>query len=629
MLIIKKIFTLSTIILLHSLFVISFNALTAEINLSTQEQYINQVEFLFRKNAEKLNYNEVVELSNEIILQREKYPSEILAKTYLLLANVASNKGELETAYQFTQDGLDIATGHEKIKLCLQIKLASIFSAKKKYVQLLSTAQQAIDMPQDKGNIKYFLFALSYRSVAFAMLKQHKDALTDLQEIEYIIRQNPSFAEHIALLAILANAHYHLGDYQTALTMHLKILKLRFSLNKLESVDQTYYHLANAYYHLNRFNDAYNAYWEAKKYAEKKAAQIYVAYASHGLGRTLIKQKQYREAKVEILAAKTLFYQYNLARPYLETIISLALLGNLTEQKHTARKLLLDAEQLSINIELTDDYIILYQLLSDIYKDKKDINKAYFWQKKYSKALLKTKKPTISNRQLSNKHTENTNKSANTSASNQTRQLAIKLSEQSELAASFSTKYKQQQTLIFILSVIALLLLCFVIFLWLKHRATKLKKTHEALEKPSDVIAAPRQTKQLYQKSFNMARKYSYPLTLSYISISNWQELTFQFNKKIVAEVSREIASVINKHINEFENAGLINEGEYLLIFPHQHKNEIEMIIEKLVSALKLRFFANLGEFSVIIAYSIESPNFQDIDPYIFLSQLSDSIKIA
>jgi len=607
----------------------SFNALAAEIRPSTKEQYISQVELLFRKNSEKLNYNEVVELSNEIILQREKYPNEILAKTYFLLANVASNKGELETAYQFTQDGLAITTGHEQVKLCLQIKLASILSAKKQYVQLLTTAQQAIDMPHDKENIKYFLFALSYRSVAFAMLNQHEDALTDLQQVEYIIKQNPAFAEHIALLAILANAHYHLGDYQTALTMHLKILKLRFSLNKLDNVDQTYYHLANAYYRLNQLNDAYNAYWEAKKHAQIKAAQIYVAYASQGLGLTLIQQKQYKEAKVEILEAKALFYQYNLARPYLETIISLALLGNLTEQKHTARNLLLEAEQLSINIELTDDYIILYQLLSDIYKDKKDINKAYFWQQKYSKALLKTKKQTISNRQISVKYRVNTNKSANISASNQTRQLAVKLAEQSELAASFSTKYHQQQTLIFILSVIVLLSLGFVIFLWLKHRATKLKKAHEALEKPSYVIAAPIQTKQLYQKSFNMARKYSYPLTLSYISISNWQELTFQFNKKIVAEVSREIASVINKHINEFENAGLINEGEYLLIFPHQHKDEIEMLIEKLVSALKLRFFANLGEFSVIIAYSIESPNFQDIDPYIFLSQLSDSIKIA
>ena len=126
-----------------------------------------------------------------------------------------------------------------------------------------------------------------------------------------------------------------------------------------------------------------------------------------------------------------------------------------------------------------------------------------------------------------------------------------------------------------------------------------------------------------------MARKYNYPLTLGYISITNWQELTFQFNKKTVSEVNRGIARLINEQLNEFESAGLINNGEYLLLFPHQNKENVTKTVENLVSALKLRFFANLGEFSVIIAYSIESPDFQDIDPYIFLSRLSSSIKIA
>ena len=628
MLTIKDFFDFSTAILICFLLSISFNVLSAEPKPATYEQLINQVELLFKADPEKLNHSEIVELSNRIILQREKYPNEILAKTYLLLANVASNKGELETAYQFTQDGLAITTQYENTnaKLCLQIKLASIFSAKKQYEQLLLTAQQAINIPQDKENTKYFLLALSYRSVAFAMLNQHEDALTDLQKVEYIIKQNPSFAEHIALLAILASAHYHLGDYQTALTMQLKILKLRFSLNKLENVGQTYFHLAEAYYRLNRFNDAYNAYWEAKVYANKKEAPIYEAYASQGLGITLVKQKQYIEAESEILKAKALFYQYNLARPHLETIISLALLSDLTEQKQKAKNLLLEAEELTLNIELTDDFIILYQLLSNIYIDNENMNKAYFWQKKYSDALSKTKTPTISLPQLSTKYT---NKINNNSASSKTRQLAVNLAEQSELATSFSAKYQQQQTRILILSGIVLLLLCSVIFIGLKHRATNLKRTYEAIEKPSYILASPIQTKQLYQNNFNMARKYSYPLTLGYISISNWKELTFQFNKKTVAEVSHEIASLINEHINEFESAGIINEGEYLLLFPHQHKEEVAISIEKLVSELKLRFFANLGEFSVIIAYSIENPNFQDIDPYIFLSQLSDSIKIA
>jgi len=155
----KKIFNFSTAILLYSLFTMSFNVLSAERKAPTQEQLISQVETLFRKDAETLNYDEVVELSNKIILQREKYPNETLAKTYLLLANVASNKGEIETAYQFTQDGLAITTGHEKVKLCLQIKLASILSAKYQYEQLFKVAQQALNMPHDVNDIKYLLFA--------------------------------------------------------------------------------------------------------------------------------------------------------------------------------------------------------------------------------------------------------------------------------------------------------------------------------------------------------------------------------------------------------------------------------------------------------------------------------------
>ncbi|MCW8832882.1 MAG: hypothetical protein OQK03_06155 [Colwellia sp.] len=124
-----------------------------------------------------------------------------------------------------------------------------------------------------------------------------------------------------------------------------------------------------------------------------------------------------------------------------------------------------------------------------------------------------------------------------------------------------------------------------------------------------------------------MARKYAYPLTLGYISINNWQELLFKFNKKVVNEVSDNIVDLINEHISEFENAGLINDGEYLLLFPHQNKEDVMITMEKLLEDLRLRFFANLGGVSVILSYSVESPDFQDIDPYIFLSQLSSAVK--
>ena len=625
----KKNLNLFAFLYTFYLFTISFSTFSAEITLVEQGQLIDQVELLFAEDDEKLDYNEVLTLSNKVITHREKYTNDIIAKTYLLLAHVTSSIGELETAYQFTLDGLASVSGQEQVRMCLQIKLASILVDKKKYKQLLSIAQEAIDMPRNKENTKYYLFSLSYRSVAYAMMNQYQLALKDLQEVQSNIEENPSFAEHITLLSILANAYYHLADYQTALTLHQKVLQLRFRSKKLDNIEQTYYHLANTFFKLNQFDDAYNAYWESKRYAENKAAKIYMAYASQGLGLTLTQQAQFNDAKIEFLEAKSLFYQHNLTSSYLETIISLVLLNDLMDVNLTTSTLLDEAEELAMNIQLTGSYIIIYQLLADFNKQKNDLKKAFFWQKKYSDALLKSKKSVAFSNPLTTKHTINSAKSANIVASTKTRELAVKLAEQSASNNAFSTKYVQQQTFIYTLSILVFFLFCSVILLLLNIRAKRLKSAHEAIEKPSDVIATPIQTKDLYEKNFNMARKYAYPLTLSYISISNWQELTFQFNKKIVSEVSREIASVINKHINEFESAGVVNDGDYLLIFPHQHKKEVSIVIEKLVLDLKLRFFANLGEFSVIIAYAIDTPVFQDIDPYVYLSQLSDSTKIT
>lgn len=630
MLLIKKILCFLHAFLIFLLCIFNFSAL-ANNTLLSQEKLITQVEHLFKQNAETLNYHNVVELSNKIINQRIDYPSEIVAKTYLLLANVAINKGELETALQFTNDGLATATQNQAIILPLQINLAKIFSAKKQYKELLTTVQQAINAPQIKKNTRCFLIALSYRSVAFSMLGQHTKALIDLQQVETVIQQNPAFSEHISLLTILANAYYHLGDYQTALMVQLKVLKLRFNLNRLHNIDQTYFHLANAYYRLNRFNDAYTAYWEAKDYAIKKNAPIHIAYASQGLSLTLLRQKQYNVAKIEASKAAELFYKHNLATSYLESLIILSQIYHAIEQEDESFSLLLKAEQLAINVKLSTDYIIFYQYLANMYFVKQDLNKAYLWQHKYSDTLVEhllfTNKIIEFNSDPLSSKVVNANKTI--PASTKLRKLAIKLAEQSELTSSFSSKFRMQQLFIVISTIITLLLLVFITLLWIKQRRKRLQTEYEALERPSYLLANAVQTKQRYQTTFNMARKYNYPLTLSYISITNWQELTFQFNKKTVLEVSRGIASLINEQLGEFESAGLINNGEYLLSFPHQNKEKVTKTIEKLVSALKLRFFANLGEFSVIVAYSIESPDFQDIDPYIFLSQLSDSIKFG
>ena len=69
----------------------------------------------------------------------------------------------------------------------------------------------------------------------------------------------------------------------------------------------------------------------------------------------------------------------------------------------------------------------------------------------------------------------------------------------------------------------------------------------------------------------------------------------------------------------------MLDEGEYLLLCPHQSGHEVEEKLRKLTESIKVRFFANLGEFSVNITFTYGVPGVQDIDPYVFLAKLTDT----
>jgi len=616
----KKLFTPFILLMTLSFGCSVFNVFARDTTLEEQDKLIIQVEQLFEQNYESLPANEVMLLSNKVISQRQKYPKAIIAKTYLLLANIALNKGEIDTAYQFIQDGIPLTQPNQKIRLCLQITLAKVLTEKRQYKKLLTVTEHVINSSALPPNSRKLLLALSYRSVAFAMLSQHSKALDDLKKVQKVLKQHPVFIEHVALLAILANAYYHLNDFQTALTIQLKVLKLRFSLNQLDNVNQTYFQLGNSYFQLNRLDDAYNAFWEAKRYAQIKAVPIHTAYAIQGLALTLLKQEKYSESQTEFLRAKELFHLHNLIAPCVEVLISLAKINQQLEPLSQNFGYLLTAQEKSENIVLTKEYIIMYQMLATMYLANDEIHKAYFWQEKYSEALINSQLLT----QFT--HVEATIEQS-VLASAAARKLAVKLSEQSELTSAFSGKYQQQKIIILMLSLIIVLYLLRQLFIWGKQRTIQSRHKYDEQEIPGNILSTPTQTKQLYLTNFNMARKYSYPFTVGYIALSNWTELVFKFNSNTLDEVRAGIAELMNEHLDDFELAGEINGGEYLLIFPHQSKEQVMLTMNKILQTIPLRSFANLGEYSVALAYAVKSPDFQDIDPYIFLSNLSNSIK--
>jgi len=582
------------------------------------EQNIKGIDNYFLQEPENLPDKKIIALSKKILAARASYPTQTLGKTFILLADVANNKGDDSGALQFANDGRSIQGLDNSIKFNLLLKLSHGYFLQEKYDLTENFATNVILMAESDEVLKYRLIALSYRAVIYALQNKRELALKDLEEVYLLSSANPQYDEDLRLLEILAIAYSYLGDYKTSLTMQNKLIQLRFDLEKLTNIDQTYLHLARTYFQLNLLDDAYNAYWEAQKYSKEKNDIIRVAYAELGLAEVLIRQKKYQDSHDWLLSASAIFNEKHLSKPYLTSLILLAETAQLLDNKALYQHYLQIAELMAKEVTLTKKQSKLLLLLSEMYQKSGDYKNALLIQKNHIELLQQWQKNLGYSLII--------NPEQRLIADDKHRNfLAIKT--ENNLNNKYKDKLTKQEDRIIFLSIVILLLLIVFVYFALKQRALRLNQVYDEVEQPLSFLANPSQTKRNYQLNYKMARKYGYPLAVGYLSVINWQELSFHFNRKIMLEVSKTLATLLNESKGEFDDAGEINEGEYLLLSPHQGEDEIAIKLNSLAKAIKVRFFANLGDYSVKIGYAYGLPTAQDIDPYIFLSRLSESTK--
>jgi len=574
-------------------------------NTLNVEQNIKEVERFFLQDSESLPYKAVVSLSMKVIESRESYSSQTVGKTFILLSNVASNKGEDDKALQFARDGMSLQGLDDSLTFNLLLKVADGYYLQEKYEKTQNVATRALFMPKSPELLEFRLIALSYRAVSLALQNKNNLAMVDLEKIRVLKEANPQYKDHIRLLEILAIAHYYSKNFQTSLTMLNHLLTLRFDLGKLSNIDQTYLYLARAYFKLNLLDDAFNAYWEAQKYSKEKGAPIRSAYAELGLAEVLLKQKEYQISHDRLLSASIIFNEEGLNKPYLTSLILLAETSLFLDDKALYQHYLQLAELMAKDVKLSKKQSKLLLLLSDMYLQNGDYKNALLMQTNYLELLENFHKKILPSMNKTAAQGLNTNDRVN--------------GENKEFIAQ---KYKNN-----ILVLVIIFLLIIMLLFILKQRTIRLNQVYDEVEQPLSFIATPSQTKRSYQLNYKMARKYNYPLAVGYLSVTNWHELSFHFNRKIMCEVSKTLATLLNESKGEFDEAGEINEGEYLLLGPHQTEDEIAAKLNSLVEAIKVRFFANLGDHSVKIGYAYGLPVVQDIDPYIFLSRLSEATK--
>ena len=594
-------------------------AVTESVEMSDKvSQNITQINHLFEQQEQELPYQQLINLPTQVLKNRQYYSPTILAKAYGILADAALYRGDSEQAFQFAEDGLGQGEIEREVRLILLMKVAAGYYEKSKYITLLKIIKQAVNLAQKPKNVRYLLDAYAYQASAYALLGQYNQAYFQLRLIDNMLTKHPKYSNQIELLQILAIAHFNLEHYQTSLTLHLKLLKLQFDLQQKRNLAKTYYNVALTYLKLKQYDDAYNAFWQMKILADKKSAPILLAYADLGLGETLFKQGEFEVAYRSLVKAEKLFKGRNLTRPYLSNLLVLAQVATATHRNVFANKILRIAEKKAENVELTREQIELYKMLSLSYQQEDNYKKALLMLNKYWQLRIKLKQQENQKITPPKKDQQLTNKS---------KALALKFSEKGQLYTQYHNKNKRLRIIIWVLIFITLALIIVVFALWFKHKSYLLHANYQELEQPLDYIAPPLKTKKNYQQCYKRARKFNYALTVGYLNVVNWSELSFQFSDKVMAEVASAIAHIVNNNLGEFDQTGLLADGEYILLFPHRTQSEINAKVKHITDEISARFFANLGDFSVIISAASQTADIQDIDPFVFLSQLTDSLK--
>lgn len=583
---------------------------------NSAERNAQIIQKLYSTPRAQMSLNEVVSVATTIVKNRDYHKQNTLAMTYALLSDVAHIKGEQARAFQFAIFGLTYKPIAAEVALNLKLKMASGYFFKGKYQNLIYFMEEVLLLAQRENNLKYQMLALAYRAMASAISGDYAHSLDDLLTVEKLIDENREFADYVELYELLAISQHYLGNDDVAISLYEKVLNKRFEQHHMLGIETTYVDLAGVYLNMKRYDDAYSAYWEAKKYASTRNLPIKIAYAELGLGKVYSRQGQHEKAFKSLVEAESLFKGQNLTKAYLSTLIELIMVSQQTGRVEFAEKLLMRAQDLADVSELTAEHSVLYEILADYYQDKNDSQQALTMLKRYvdlQKVHHSREKIPVARA------------SANITPFEQSTIQTLKVVEASETLGANSELVVKQKRQNIILSMVCFALVFIIIFQWFRYRQQRIKFNYEQIEKPAYLLTKPSETKQLYHQMYKKARKYEYPLSIGYIAVKNWQDLRFQFNKRVANEVEKTIATIINEHLGEFDYAGQINHGEYLVIFPHQTTEESTDKLDKLIDAIKVRFFANLGDFSVSIGHSLNQPSVQDIDPYIFLSRLSDT----
>lgn len=583
----------------------------------TVEEIKNTIANYVSLNHDARDYDAIASLAREVLSVSRLYSDETLAQIQLLLADKANHISDSTEALKRANAGLQYANISSDTRLRLLLRALYSNFDRGMYLQVLSTSDYVLNLEKSNTDSQFAIHALAFRSIAHSSLGNYQEGLADLRKVTELIEPKRNIVEYIDVMETIVVAHSYLGKFKVALEHQEKLVKLRNTYRVTANLDKSLYHLANIYQRLSRYDDAYTLYLESKRLAQLKNADISVAYAHIGLGSILLAQGDNQQAFDSLSVAETVFQRENLINPYLTTLILLAKTSLALDAKDRAFRFLEKAATFTASISLTHDQLELYVLLALMYQEQQKHEQALVMYQTYIDEKEKYYHYKLSLLLLEESALEMLEHS---------HQLTANFVERSTQENDISTQLKPVKQANVVLAIIVAFTMIITLWIWLKYKKLLSFQGRRVGFDLLKLLPNSEYTRQSYKREFKAARHYQYPITLALIKITNWQEIAFKFDKRILKEVQRGVSQLLSDKIGPYDKIGQLGDNEYLLIFPHARSKDVTPLLEKMNDELALRFFANIGQQSVTVQYVCESPTVQDIDPYIFLAKMSSSL---
>ena len=316
------------------------------------------------------------------------------------------NRVEMKTP----QDALLLAT--EGVSLARQLgdkekEAAFLSSSAFCYGQMgdftlaLKYGRESLELSKQIGNKNRMARAHNTMGITYTFMGAYSQALE--QHLESL-RLNEELSLETSSVKTLNNigiVYHNMGQYEKAIDYYNQVLK---RLSK-EPFSSTFIliklNIGFAEYKLGRIADALKNHLEALDLISKTDNKSMIAYAYLNLGMTYTDLKEFDKARHYLRLSLEEYGKQDQKHARVQVLNAQGRLYMLTGDLAQAIPCTLEAAELAKKINAKKDLIISYDLLSNLYNQKRNINESY----KYFKLFSETK-DSINNIQESNKISE-------------------------------------------------------------------------------------------------------------------------------------------------------------------------------------------------------------------------------